>query len=240
MKQRLTATLFSFALVSTCWVQAAKADWLNYAGLYYGGPDTVQVINGPAPGPSMSERAYSGGFNMQDTSASWMLGAQKVAQGQSFIAYCLDIYDNMGSASYTLTPGPSYGAIAHNTLTAAKVLELERLASNNMSQVVDAKSSSAFQLAQWEIMAEAGPSLGMHTGTFSVANDAQGADALADQWLGSLGNAAPALQLYIWRADMQGSTQDLAVYAPVPEPAALLLTGLGFAALGFLAKRRAR
>ncbi len=216
-------------------VQPAMADSLNFDWLYYPGPDTVHIVNAS---PSVAEYVYSGGFKMEDTTGAWTIGGVTTAKNASFMAWCIDIYDNMQSTDYTLKSGPNYGPISHNTLTSAKVLELERLASNDLSKVTDAKTSSAFQLAAWEIMAEKGSTLNVSNGTFSVYGDALGADTLANSWLGSLGTAAPTEQLYIWSANTPGNTQDLAVFAPVPEPEtyAMMLAGLGL--LGGMARWR--
>lgn len=212
----------------------AMADSLVFDGLWYSGADTVHIVNTPS---SQNDYVYSGGFKMRDTTAPWTMGDVTVNKGQSFLAFCIDIFDNMQSYSYNLKTTPNLGTVSYGTLTPTRQLELERLASNNLSMVVDAKTSSAFQLAAWEIMADTGSVLnvksGAGQGSFYTYGDALGADTLANQWLSNLGSADPSMKLYVWEAAARGATQDLAVFAPVPEPEtyAMMLAGLGMLAV---------
>lgn len=243
MEKKIGLTfLTSFVLLLT--MQAAQADSLTYNGLYYSGADTVHINN---VSPKVAEYAYSGGLSMKDTTGSWTMGGVTTTQNASFMAWCIDIYANMKSANYTLAGPTTYGnvsgnSLTNNTLTSTKVLELERLASNDLSLVKDAKTSSAFQLAAWEIMAETGTSLSVSNGSFYATGDALGADTLANSWLSSLGTKAPTMQLYVWKANTPGSTQDLAVFAPaisaVPEAETygMMMAGLGL--LGFMLRRK--
>lgn len=241
MKHNLKMAAMAVAAFGALCTQGARADTLNFGGMYYSPADTVEVI---FPGsvtpslPAVDENAYSGGFNMSDTSGSWMLGSKVIAKNASFIAYCLDIYDNMKTAGYTLETNPLALPISHNTMTLAKETAIERLASNDLSLVHDAKTSSAFQLAIWEIMAETGPGYDVNAGTFHVKNDADGANTLANTWLANLGTKTPTMKLEVWRANEQGSTQDLAVFAPVPEPTSWAMGLLGLGALGTLVRRK--
>lgn len=219
-----------------CAVQPAMADSLTFNGLYYSGADIVTINNASInEGP-----VYSGGFSMTDTTGAWTMGGVTTAKNASFMAWCIDIYDHMKSTDYTLYGPTSFNPVSHDTLTPAKISALDRLASNDLSKVTDAKTSSAFQLAAWEIMAETTSTLNVGNGTFYVKGDALGADTLANSWLANLYTATPTqnLQLYIWTANIQGSTQDLAVFAPVPEPEtyAMMLAGLGL--LGGMARWR--
>jgi len=167
------------------------------------------------------------------------MGSVTTPQGQSFKAWCIDIYDRLATTTnYTLYGPTSFPSVSDGTLTPTKITQLERLASNDLSLVNNATTSSAFQLAAWEIMAETGPTLNVNNGSFSVTGGSSVAQSQANTWLGSLGSAAPTMQLYVWVQNTPGSTQDLAVFAPVPEPEtyAMLLAGLGL--IGFIAYRR--
>jgi hypothetical protein len=158
----------------------------------------------------------------------------------TFMGWCLDIFDNMASQTYTLQSASSYiPGWNHVPLDATKVIALERLASNN--PVTNAAQSSAFQLAAWEIVDEHTAPYSLLTGNFQAFGNSilsPNTITMADTWLSNLGTATPTMALSIWEANRQGSTQDLAVFTPVPEPGtyAMLLAGIGL--LGFVARRR--
>jgi hypothetical protein len=232
-RRGLVVALAVGALFAT---QPAVADSLTFNGLAYSGADTVHIVDTAAS--PVAEYVYSGGFSMTDTSAAWTMGGVTTAQNASFTAWCIDIYDSMASARYTLKRDAQFLASTHVPLDAVRTEALERLASNNLALVSDARTSSAFQLAAWEIMAENSSTYSLSGGNFYTYGDALGADTLAQTWLNNLGTATPTSELYVWRADVQGSTQDLAVFAPVPEPETYAMMLAGLALMGFIARRR--
>lgn len=238
---------------------------LDYANPNYSVADTVHIKYTGINEPAFGEYVYSGGFVMQNASgASLSVGSTSIPANGSFLAWCIDIYANMdtGTTAYNLrgsnsvtnpSPGQTgYGNISGaggdgtttnlttpNTLTSNEVLEIERLASNDLSKVTNLETSSAFQLALWEIMAGSNLSLDPTKGsTFAAYGDSSNAITIADGWLANLGNAAPTEQLYVWAGNKPGYTQDLAVFVAVPEPEnyAMLLAGLGL--MGFMARRK--
>lgn len=229
------------SVASAIATQPAMADSLTFNSLYYSSADTVTIHN---VSPSISEHVYSGGFSMKDTTGSWTMGKVTTTQNASFQAWCIDVYANMHSADYTLKGPANYGLVSgnsstSNTLTSTKVLQLERLASNNLSQVTNAETSSAFQLAAWEIMAGTGTNLNVSNNSgFTVTGDALSADKLANTWLSQLGANIPTMQLYVWSANTPGSTQDLAVFAPVPEPESYAMMLAGLVLIGFMLRRK--
>ena len=222
---------FALAAAALFVAQPTLADSLTFNGLFYSGADTVHIRDTAAP--TFAEYVYSGGFRMTDTSGPTL------SVGTSFMAWCIDTRDNMQSARYTLTADSAYVPSSHVPLTGARIEALERLASNDLASVTNAVTSSAFQLAAWEIMSDNTATLNLTTANFTASGSALGAIGTAQSWLNNLGTATPTMELSVWRADVQGSTQDLAVFAaPVPEPEtyAMLLAGLGL--MGFVANRR--
>lgn len=241
---KMAKVLLAISMTALFAAQPALADSLTFNGFYesgtptnYTGTDTVHIYDTAAP--AFGEYVYSGGFSMKDTTGAWTMGGVTTGKNVSFMAWCIDVYDNMNSASYTLKEDEAYVPSSHVPLNTTRIEALERLASNDLGLVHDAKTSSAFQLAAWEIMAEKNSSTySLGNGNFYASGDALGAITQANTWLSNLGTATPKMELYIWRADRQGSTQDLAVFAPIPEPEtyAMLLAGLGL--MGITASRR--
>ena len=211
-------------------VQPAAADSLTFNGMYYSSPDAVNISYSGAPGP-VNESVLSGGFRMTNFTPGTPV---------TFIAWCLDIFDRMASQTYTLKSAESYvPGWSHVPLDMTKVTALERLASNNA--VTNAAQSSAFQMAAWEIVDEQSGSYTLSAGNFQASGNtllAPNTIALANTWLSNLGTAAPTMKLSLWQANTPGSTQDLAVFVPVPEahPYGLMMAGLGL--MGFIARRK--
>jgi hypothetical protein len=216
---------FCTALVAAS-LQSASADTLKYDGAAYGGYVGTSGLANVPQGVTSSPAA--GGFMMQNITNP----------GGSFVAWCLDIFDYLNTsakgATYSLTPGSTFYSQS-STVTA-----LERLASQHLDSLVlgnDRIASGAFQLAAWEIVNETSGAFGLGNGSFQVASADGGAIALANSWLSTLNSGPITKTLNVWR-DVNGGTQDLAVFAPIPEPEiyVMMLAGLGL--MGFVARRR--
>lgn len=224
---RVCSIGFVFAVLELFAIQPASADALTYNGLFYASPDTVRISYTGLPN-NLNRNVSSGGLKFTNTTPN---------PDVTFIAWCLDIFDNVTSQNYTLETATSFIPWPHVPLTPGKALALERLASNN--PVTDRVTSSAFQLAVWEIMDENLLPYSLSNGSFQASNNSvAGTIALANTWLSNLGTATPTMTLGIWSANNRGSSQDLAVFTRVPEPGTLAMMLAGIGLVGFVRRRR--
>lgn len=114
--------------------------------------------------------------------------------------------------------------------------DLGLLVTKYRSGVNSADTTTAFQLAAWEIMYEKpGSGYSLDSGAFTESGNAT-ARNLADQWLGNLGTVSNVNVSLLASPDHQ----DFLVTTPVPEPStyAMLLAGLGL--LGWTTARRTK
>jgi hypothetical protein len=189
------------------------------------------TINDSPPAPSISRNVYAGGFQMTNMS---------ITPQDSFLAWCVDIYGTIQStATYTLKTGAEfYGA------NSRIVTDLERLASYAFDNwtVANNVSSAAFQLAAWEIATETAAGYSLGSDNFTVTSGNVTVTDLATNWLNvvNAGTYAIDQELNVWQKNAGSPTQNLAVFAPIPEPETyvMLLAGLGM--MVFVAKRRRR
>ena len=226
MNIKIKSTVLAAAVSGLFAAQPAAADTLRFGGFSNG---SVSATISSAT-PLLNPRSVSaGGFTMTDTTPN---------PDVSFQAWCVDIFHTLASSTkYNLQSGSSF-----YSADPTKANALTHLASQYLSSVTNAATSGAFQLAVWEIVNETGVtnplSYSLSGGNFKATS---GAAAQAESWLHGIDLAGPVTQtLGVWRQKYAGSTQDLAVFAPVPEPEtyAMMLAGLGL--MGFVARRRTR
>jgi hypothetical protein len=226
-------------------MQPAAADTLRYNGAWFGSYSSSFSIHDSDPSP-LTQGVYSGAFRMTDVTGPTL------PAGTSFMAWCVDIFHrlNTGSAgdSYVLRTGSDFFGAG-----SARVASLERLA----SYVVDADGndgtttlqsalsgslqSAAFQLAVWEIVNEdAASAYNVASGDFYATGGSTAVSAinLANTWLTNSLTWSRTQVLSVWAGG--NSTQDLGVFAPIPEAEtyAMMLAGLGL--MAFVARRRQR
>jgi hypothetical protein len=228
----LTVALAAAAL--TLSFTPAKADTLKYGGAWfapYSGGFTIRDSS-PVRDPVT---VYAGAFKMTD-----MTGPTLPA-GSTFMAWCVDIYDFIASsASYSRESGADF-----YSSTTYKAADLERLASYVFDNglLTNNMQSAAFQIAAWEVVNElAGTgSYNATSGDFRVTSGNASVLGLANGWLGIVNDGTYGItqSLSVWQ-DAHGGTQDLAVFAPIPEPETYAMLLAGLALMGFVARRRQR
>ena len=213
--------------------QVARADTLKYNGpMYapYSGSYTF-VIDPAGPNNTFSRTVAAGGFSMTNMST--------IPQN-SFLAWCVDVYGTLqSSTSYAMKTGAEFYGAGSRVLTG-----LERLASYAFDHWTspDNASSAALQLAIWEIVNEPTAAYSLGGNEFKVTSGSTAVRGLAESWLQAVNAGTYAIdqRVGIWQKGAGSTTQNLAVFAPVPEPETyvLLLAGLGLMAV--YARRRQR
>jgi hypothetical protein len=230
-KRRLLGALLAAATFAS--FAPAAADTLKYDGAWfapYSGSFTI-TDSSPYRAPVTVK---AGAFEMIDTSGPTL------ASGTSFMAWCVDIYHFISpSTSYTRMDGASfYGSAPY------KATDLQRLASYvfDNALLTNNLQSAAFQLAAWEIVNDVAGhgSYDLDQGDFRVTYGDTYVRGIANDWLDVVnsGNYQLSQTLSVWRQDVPGSTQDLAVFAPIPEPETYAMLLAGLALMGFVARRR--
>lgn len=214
-------------------VAPAAADTLKYGGAWFAPYSGTFTISDSSPYRA-PVTVYAGAFKMTDISGGTL------PAGSTFMAWCVDIYHFLSpSTSYTLRDGEAfYGSATY------KATDLERLASYVFDNGLLANSaqSAAFQLAAWEIASDSGGhgAYDVYGGDFKVTSGSSEVRNLANSWLSvvNAGSYQISQTLSIWQQDTAGSTQDLAVFAPVPEPETYAMLLAGLVLIGFTARRR--
>ena len=215
---KLRSTLLATALV-LAGVSQADAASVTFAGFAHGSESVSFSLS--APNVALTGSASAGGF------------LTSLNGGASFETYCVDLYQHIAfGETYTDYSLPTTSHTFANSHASADLGRLYATA----GAINDSVHEAAFQIAVWEIAYETSNVYNLGTGTamFSGGSaDSSGALTLASGWLSSLTNGAHPSILTLESTEHQD-----VIYAPVPEPETYALLLGGFAAIGFVARRR--
>lgn len=210
-------------------VQPAVADTLRYDGPMFAPYYGTYTINDDPLAPNVSRTVPVGAFQMTNISAT---------PHNSFMAWCVDIYGTIqSSTNYTLRTAEQFYGAGSRTVT-----DLERLASYAFANrnVASNVASAAFQLAVWEIVNETASGYSLSGNIFTVTSSNSTVTELASSWLTvvNAGTYATAQNLGVRQKSAGSSTQNLAVFAPIPEPETYVMLVAGLGLMAFVARRR--
>lgn len=227
--------------------------WIAFAALFAAQPATADVIelnnfwagNGSVSinfngidwhdGSTVSNyniSGGSGGFKTYDLTTD-------PGKTNAFQSFCVDIFHGFNFVVDSIDTLQS----AATAISSQAAIDLGKLFTKYHTYIDSSSSSgiyeSAFQLAVWEIVNDRSGTYSLSSGDFKASGTG---DSLANQWLADLGNTSDYMA-NIWAVQSmltngQGYSQDVVVFAPVPEPHtyAMMLVGLGL--IVFSSRRR--
>lgn len=201
------------------------------SGAASAGPITVTASSMQyAPPSTVHIQSTVGSVNLFVNSGAFVTTASD--RSDPFSSWCVDIFQETIFGETVKDYSRVNGVTG---VGSSKASLLERLATESLGLVTNATTSSAFQLAVWEIVNESGTSFNLTSGNFTASGTSDGALQLATTWL----NGLPAANLptqYTVSVLKSDTRQDLAYFTKVPEPStiAILVAGL----LGLALTRR--
>ncbi|MDL2339301.1 MAG: PEP-CTERM sorting domain-containing protein [Pseudomonadota bacterium] len=200
----------------------AQASVVEFQG-FANGSQTVNYSL-TAPNAPVSGFTSAGGFNVLLDSSTHL------------ITYCIDLYQhisfNTAYTSYTQVNGS-----AHLFANSRASNDIGRLFSAG-HEVNDATEQAAFQIAIWELAYEKDDIYNVGTGSaeFFGGTAANGALALANDWLNTLGKSN-TMNVQVLES---GRQQDQVFANAVPEPSSAALIAAAMMSLCFVQRRRSR